>query len=152
MRNSPFLLIIIGLMLLLDFYIFQAIKVVSHSAAQKTKSVIFITYWVISIAALVIFMLLPFLNLDNFSKGLRSVVFALIIAIFFAKIAVGIFLLVDDIRRAVQWTAGKLFFRNTEGEQLQEGETITRSVFLSWLGIGVGGGILGSLIFGFFNK
>ena len=97
-------------------------------------------------------MLLPFLNLDNFSKGLRSVVFALIIAIFFAKIAAGIFLLVDDIRRAVQWTAGKLFFRNTEGEQLQEGETITRSVFLSWIGLGVGGGILGSLIIGFFNK
>jgi predicted MPP superfamily phosphohydrolase len=152
MRNSPFWFIIIGLMLLIDFYVFQAIKVVSQSASYKIKYIIFITYWAISISALLVFILLPFLNLDNFSRGLRSVVFALIVAIFFAKFATTIFLLVDDIRRGLQWTAGKLFFRNTEGEQLQEGETISRSVFLSWIGLGVGGGILGSLIQGFSNK
>ena len=72
MRNSPFWLIIIGLMLLLDFYVFQAIKTVSQFAVHKTRLVIFITYWVISVAALLVFILLPFLNLDNFSRGLRS--------------------------------------------------------------------------------
>jgi uncharacterized protein len=152
MRNSPFWLILIGLMLLLDFYVFQAVKVVSQNVAQRTRSVIFITYWVLSLSALIIFVLLPFLNLDNFSKGLRSVVFALIAALFFSKLAVAIFLLVDDIRRGVQWTAGKMFFSNTEGEELQEGEKISRSLFLSWIGLGVGGGILASLINGFSNK
>ena len=116
MRNSPFWLILIGLMLLLDFYVFQAIKVVSQNAAQRTRTVIFITYWVLSLSAFIVFVLLPFLNLDNFSKGLRSVVFALVAALFFAKMAAAIFLLVDDIRRAVQWVAGKLLFTNTEGE------------------------------------
>ena len=152
MRNSPFWLIIIGLMLLLDFYVFQAIKTVSQFAAHKTRSFIFIAYWVISIGALVVFILLPFLNLDNFSRGLRSVVFALIVAIFFAKLAAAVFLLVDDIRRGIQWVAGKLFFTNTEGEQLQDNETISRSVFLNWVGLMAGGGILGSLIYGFSNK
>ena len=152
MRNSPFWLIIIGLMLLLDFYVFQAIKTVSQFAVHKTRLVIFITYWVISVAALLVFILLPFLNLDNFSRGLRSTVFALIVAIFFAKLAAAVFLLVDDIRRGVQWVAGKLFFSNTEGEQLQENETISRSVFLSWVGMAAGGGILGSLVYGFSNK
>jgi predicted MPP superfamily phosphohydrolase len=152
MRNSPFWLIIIGLMLLLDFYIFQAIKIVSQSAAPKTRSVIFMLYWSVSLSALLIFILLPFLNLDNFSRGLRCVVFALVAAIFFAKLAAAIFLLVDDIRRGIQWIAGKVFFSNTEGEQLQEGETISRSLFLSWIGLGVGGGILGSLVNGFSNK
>ena len=37
MRNSPFWLIIIGLMLLLDFYVFQAIKTVSQFAVHKTS-------------------------------------------------------------------------------------------------------------------
>ena len=152
MRNSPFWLIIIGLMLLLDFYVFQAIKTVSQFAVHKTRLVIFITYWVISVAALLVFILLPFLNLDNFSRGLRSTVFALIVAIFFAKLAAAVFLLVDDIRRGVQWVAGKLFFSNTEGEQLQENETISRSIFLSWVGMAAGGGILGSLVYGFSNK
>ena len=152
MRNSPFWLIIIALMLLFDFYVFQAVKTVSQSAGHRTRSIIFISYWVISLSALLVFCLLPFLNLDNFSKGLRTVVFALIVGLFFAKLAAAVFLLVDDIRRVIQWMAGKLFFSNTEGEQLQEGESITRSVFLSWIGLGVGGGILASLINGFSNK
>jgi uncharacterized protein len=138
-------------MLLLDFYVFQAIKVVSQNAAQRTKTVIFITYWVLSLSALIVFVLLPFLNLDNFSKGLRSVVFALVAALFFAKMAAAIFLLVDDIRRAVQWVAGKILFTNTEGEELQE-ERISRSAFLSWIGLSVGGGVLASLVNGFSNK
>jgi uncharacterized protein len=138
-------------MLLLDFYVFQAIKVVSQNAAKRTRTVIFITYWVLSLSAFIVFVLLPFLNLDNFSKGLRSVVFALVAALFFAKMAAAIFLLVDDIRRAVQWVAGKLLFTNTEGEQLQE-ERISRSVFLSWIGLGVGSGVLASLVNGFSNK
>lgn len=139
-------------MLLLDFYVFQALKVVSHSAGPKTKAILFTTYWVLSLLALLVFVLLPFLNLDNVSKGLRSTVFALIVAIFFAKFAAAIFLLIDDVRRALQWVAGKTFFSNTEGEKLQEGETISRSVFLSWVGLAAGSGILASLINGFFNK
>jgi len=152
MRNSPFWLIIIALMLLLDFYVFQAIKTVSQSAGHRTRSIIFISYWAISLSALLVFCLLPFLTLDNFSKGFRTIMFALIVGFFFAKLAAAVFLLVDDIRRVIQWMAGKLFFSNTEGEQLQEGERITRSIFLSWIGLGVGGGILASLINGFSNK
>jgi len=35
---------------------------------------------------------------------------------------------------------------------LQEGNGISRSVFLSWLGLAAGGGLFGSLIYGFSNK
>ena len=35
---------------------------------------------------------------------------------------------------------------------MQEGETITRSIFLSWAGIIFGGGLFGSLLYGFGNK
>jgi hypothetical protein len=83
MRSSPFWLILLGIMILLDFYVFQAIKLVSHSAGPKTKMAIYIAYWVISVAALIIMMVLPALNLQ--SKSLRSVVFALIVALFFAS-------------------------------------------------------------------
>lgn len=152
MRNSPFWLVIIGLMLLLDFYVFQAVKVVSHSAGSKTKMIIFATYWGLSILALAVFILLPFLNLDNYSKGLRSVVFAVIVSLFFAKLVTAIVLLVDDLRRLFQWAAGKIFFSNTEGEGIQETDGISRSIFLSWIGIGLGGGILASLVNGFSNK
>ena len=62
-----------------------------------------------------------------------------------------IFFLVDDIRRVIQWLAGKLFYNNTEAE-IVKGDGISRSVFLSWLGLGIGGGLFGSLVYGFGNK
>lgn len=152
MRSSPVWLILAGLMLLLDFYVFQIVKLVSQSAGPKTKSVLFISYWSISVLALVILFILPLLKLDNYSKGVRSTVFAIIIGLFLAKLLASVFFLIDDIRRALQWLAAKLFFRNTEGEQIQGEGGISRSVFISWFGIAVGGGLYSSLIYGFSNK
>ena len=151
MRSSPVWLILAGFMILLDLYVFQIIRSLSHAAGSKTRSIIFITYWTISILALLILFLLPFLNLDNYVKGVRSTVFALIIGLFLAKLIGSIFFLIDDIRRGVQWLAGKLYFRNTEGESIQDGR-ISRSVFLSWLGVAVGGTLFASLVFGLSNK
>ena len=151
MRSSPVWLILAGLMILIDFYVFQIVKTLSHSAEPKTRTIIFTSYWIISIAALVILFILPLLNLDNYSKGVRSTVFAIIIGLFLAKMVASIFFLVDDIRRAIQWMVGKVFFKNTEGEQIEEGR-ISRSIFLSWMGIAVGGGLFSSLVYGFSNK
>lgn len=151
MRSSPVWLILAGLMILLDLYVFQIVKAVSQSGGARTKSIIFTSYWIISIMALVILFILPLLNLDNYSKGVRSTVFAVIIGLFLAKLIASVFFLVDDIRRGIQWLVGKLFFRNTEGEQIDDAR-ISRSIFLSWLGIAVGGGLYASLIYGFSNK
>src|SRR5438552_8093185 len=115
MRSSPFWLIVIALMLVLDFYVFQAIKVVSQNAGAKARFIIYSTYWTLSILALLTFLIMPFLNLENFSKGLRSVVFTIVAGLFFAKFTVAVFLLVDDLRRGVRWIAAKLLFSNTEG-------------------------------------
>lgn len=151
MRSSPVWLILAGFMILLDLYVFQIVKTVSQSGGPRTKSIIFTSYWVISIMALVILFILPLLNLDNYSKGVRSTVFAVIIGLFLAKLIASVFFLVDDLRRGIQWLVGKVFFRNTEVEQIEEAR-ISRSIFLSWLGIAVGGGLYASLIYGFSNK
>src|SRR5678815_1050884 len=111
MRSSPVWLILAGFMVLLDFYVFQIVKTVSNGS-PKTKSIIFTSYWIISIAALIVLFVLPLLQLDNYSKGVRSTVFAIIIGLFLAKLIASIFFLVDDFRRATQWLVGKLFFRN----------------------------------------
>lgn len=151
MRSSPVWLILAGFMLLLDFYVFQIVKTLSQSAGAKTKSIIFTSYWIISITAIIFLFILPLLKLDNYSKGVRSTVFAVLIGLFLAKLIAAVFFLIDDIRRAIQWLVGKVFFRNTEGEEIEESR-ISRSVFLSWLGIAVGGGLFTSLVYGFSNK
>ncbi len=152
MGNSPFRFVLVGVMILLDFYVFQAVKVLSQSAGPKTRSIIFISYWVVSILALLLLILLPYLNFDSYPKGFRTVVFAFIVALFFGKLITAVFLLVDDIRRGLQWVAGKTFFANSEGADLNDSERISRSLFLSWLGVAAGGGLFGSLIYGFSNK
>jgi predicted MPP superfamily phosphohydrolase len=149
MRNPTGALIFIAIMILLDTYVFQAIKAVTHSASPRTRSIIFSVYWGLSILAIVGFLLFIFTS-DLLPKKVRTYMFATIIGLFLAKLISVIFFLVDDIRRLIQWVAGKLFFRNTEGEQLGEG--ISRSVFLSWLGLGAGSALFGSLIYGFSNK
>lgn len=152
MRNSPFWWVLIGFMLLLDFYVFQALKVMTSSSGLRTKTIIFYSYWIISVLAIVILCILPYLHLEQIFKVLRTTVFAIIAGLFFAKLLASVFFLVDDIRRGIQWVAAKIFFSNTEGESLQQGEKISRSLFLSWTGMIVGGGLFGSLIYGLGNK
>jgi uncharacterized protein len=149
MRSSPTWILLAGLMLLLDFYFFQVVKLVSQSASPKAKTIVYSVYWGISILSLVILFTLPLF--ESMPKNARSTIFAIIIGIFLSKLIASVFFLIDDIRRAIQWIAGKLFFRDTEGENMQDGK-MSRSVFLSWLGMGLGATIFGSLLVGFTNK
>ena len=57
MRNPTFFLILLAVMILLDTYVFQAIKVVSYSASPKTKTIVYTIYWAISILALIGFLI-----------------------------------------------------------------------------------------------
>jgi uncharacterized protein len=152
MRNSPFWWVFIGFMVLLDFYVFQAVKVVSQSAGGKTRMIVYTAYWILSGIAVIALILLPYLHFEHQSKLFRSTIFAVIAGLFFAKFIAAVFFLIDDIRRLIQWASGKLFFSNTEGEAIQQGERISRSVFLTWTGMLAGGALFGSLLYGFGNK
>ncbi len=151
MRNSAFIWIVLAVMVLLDFYVFQAVKVVTQNSSPKIRAIVYYSYWGISIAAIIVLALIPFTNFDEWPRSIRNYVLATILGLLFAKLLATVFFLVDDLRRIIQWASGKLFFRNTEGENMNS-EGISRSVFLSWLGLGVGGGLFSTLIYGFSNK
>ncbi|HEY2347925.1 MAG TPA: metallophosphoesterase, partial [Puia sp.] len=151
MRNAGFIWIVASIMAAIDLYVFQVVKMLCSASSQKTKTIIFTAYWALSIAIIILFILLPLLNTDRWPKNFRNYLFVTIIAFFFAKVLASVFFLVDDLRRLIQWAVAKIFFRNTEGES-QVNEGISRSVFLSWLGIGVGSTLITSLLYGFSNK
>ncbi len=152
MRSSPFWLLLGGLMILLDVYFFQIVKLLTNTLSPRTRFIASITYWILSISVVLLLFLLPYLNLDAIQKGLRSTVFAVLVGLFIFKLFAAIFFLIDDIRRGVQWLWGRLFMQNNDGQEIQSGVGISRSVFLSWLGIAVGGGLFTTLIYGFTNK
>ena len=151
MRNPAFVWLILVIMLLLDLYVFQAVKIVSNGAGAKTRQVIYIAYWTLSAATVILLLLMPYTNYEKWPRAVRTYLFATILGLFFAKVISVVFFLIDDIRRVVQWASGKIFFRNTEAEGFGA-EGISRSVFLSWLGIGAGSTLFGTLVYGFSNK
>ncbi|MBL0333921.1 MAG: metallophosphoesterase [Chitinophagaceae bacterium] len=152
MRNSPFWWILLGFMILLDFYFFQSLKVVSQSASHRTKIIIYTIYWTISAGAILLLILLPYLHFEKQARFTKSTIFAILAGLFFAKLVASFFFIIDDLRRLIQWIAGKLFFNKDKGEVAAAGEYISRSVFLSWAGMLFGGGLFGTLIYGFRNK
>lgn len=151
MRTPLGVIIFIAFMLLLDTYFFQAIKSVALSASPKTRTVIYGIYWALTIIAVAGFLLFIYSGQEFLGKKVRTFLFATIIGLFLAKITGVVFFLVDDIRRGIQWIAGKLFFSNTAGENMS-GDGISRSAFLSWLGITAGSTLFGGLLYGFSNK
>ncbi|MEJ7821929.1 MAG: metallophosphoesterase [Chitinophagaceae bacterium] len=151
MRSPTFVIIFLIIMILLDTYVFQALKVVSQSASPKTKTIIYSIYWVISILAIIAFLVFVLTGPEFLPKRVRTYLFATVIGLFMGKSISVVFFLVDDLRRLIQWVTGKLFFRNTEGEEIAA-DGISRSAFLSWLGLTAGGTLFASLVYGFGNK
>src|SRR5437899_493787 len=133
MRSWRFVGIVIVLAVLVDLYVFQAVKAVSQGASSKGRTLLFSIYWGLSLTSFIVFALLPLLT-DPAWQRAKSYIFFTIMAFFFAKLLAAVFFLIDDIRRLIQWASGKLFFNNTEGDS---DDRISRSAFLSWLGIGV---------------
>ncbi len=152
MRNSPFWWIFISFMVLLDVYFFQVLKVITHSASSRTRLFIHTGYWIVSIGAILMLLLLPYLQFDKQAKLAKSTIFAMIAGLFFAKLIASLFFVVDDVRRGIQWAGTKLFFKPKEAGLSPVGEGISRSVFLSWAGMLAGSGLFGTLIYGFGNK
>lgn len=152
MRNTTFWWVLIGLMALIDVYFFQVLKVVSQSASPRTKTIIYSVYWILSIGAIILLIILPYISFDRQAKLGRTIIFFTITGLFFAKLVACLFFFIDDARRGIQWLASKINTTPITQKDVPEPQGISRSVFLSWAGMAVGGGLFGTLIYGFGNK
>lgn len=151
MRSPIAVFIFLSVMLLLDNYFFQAVKTVSQSLTPKTKTIIYAVYWGITVTCMFGFLFFVLTDETLLAKKYRTYLFAMIIGLFLAKASAMVFFLTDDIRRMIQWASGKLFPSPTPSVS-DGGDGISRSVFLSWMGIAAGTTLFGSLLYGFSNK
>jgi uncharacterized protein len=151
MRTPLGVTIFIAIMLLLDTYVFQAVKSVSQALSPKARAIIYSVYWGLTAIAIISFLLFVYTEQDFLGKKVRTYLFATVIGLFLAKVTAVTFFLIDDIRRAIQWGYTKLFLHNKPvNDAVSEG--ITRSAFLNWLGLAAGSTLFGSLLYGFSNK
>lgn len=151
MRSSGMIWVILILLILLDIYVFQALRHVTQNWTARSRMILLISYWLVSVLVAVVFVFMPALGADNWPKAVRSYVFAIIVGLFFSKLVASIFFLVDDLRRGVQYTAGKVI-PQAKAASPREEDGISRSAFLSWLGLAAGSTLFGTLLYGFTNK
>lgn len=95
-------LILTGAFFLLEFYFYQAIKIVLVNPAAKWAYIIFTVFTYI-------FFLYTFLTVDNADHhyGKMQVAFSIFLILFLPKLFTSLFLLVDDILRVLQYGAGR---------------------------------------------
>ena len=148
MRSRRYVWVVPVVVLVLDLYVFQAIKAVSHAASPRVRSMIYIGFWLVSILAILIICFLPYLY--RRFRWIQGYAFSILIGFYLAKVMTGVFLLLDDIRRMIQWIAGRLLASGPAPVAPTDG--ISRLVFMSWLGLGLGAVLYASLLYGFSNK
>src|SRR5436853_7302971 len=151
MRNWNGWWIIIAILLTVDFYVFNAVKFLMHSNSEKTRTIIFSAYWLLSVSAVVFIIFFSYSQYLQTHIIFRNYVFAIIVGIFFAKLIACVFFLLDDVRRLAVWLMAKLFPR-TGVDFTHESSYISRYTFLSWAGFIVGGGLFTTLLYGFSTK
>ncbi|MEY4053451.1 MAG: hypothetical protein RL034_369 [Bacteroidota bacterium] len=152
MRSATSWWIIALVIFLLDFYVFQALKTVSQQGSDRARQAIYVTYWVVSFLTIATMLSFPYIQFLQTSKVFRNYVFAILIGLFLAKLIGSLFFVADDIRRGALLLMNKIFPLSGAQYMGPEGQGIPRSTFLSWLGLGLGGTLFGTLLFGFGNK
>ena len=147
MRSPRFFLFVIAA-LLIDLYVFQAIRTVTQGMAPRWRMVIFGLHWGLALLALTTWVLVLLFHLRY--TRLNSYLQVIIIGLYIAKLMAVLFLFIDDIRRLVLWLIEKI--GGQSGGTATGEEAISRSAFLSWLGLGLGTLGYGALLSGFSNK
>lgn len=151
MRSTSGWWIVILIMLLIDLYVFMAIRTVSQNSGDKTRITIYSIYWLISAAGVITILLFPYVQAFQTNVVFRNYIFAILVGLFFAKVLASTFFLIDDLRRGALWLMAKIFPK-TGVDFVEQKPTISRSVFLTWTGIAIGGGLFSTLLYGFSNK
>lgn len=151
MRNWNGWWIIVVIMLLIDLYVFMAVRTVSQNSSERAKIAVYGIYWLISATAITTIVLFPYVPALQTKVVFRNYVFAILVGLFFAKLIGSVFFLFDDVRRGVVWLMAKIFPR-TGVDFVQDDTHISRSAFLSWTGILFGSGLFTTLLYGFSNK
>lgn len=110
MSRIVFFLLIAAVFLLMDFYVYQAIRAVSRGLAETTQRVISSIYWGGTVLSLITYIAMQLLPPDMVSRTTRSLVWAAILIPYLSKVFAVLFLLIDDIGRFFRWIIS-LFYR-----------------------------------------
>ena len=151
MRNTKGLWMFAFVLVLLDTYIFTVLKFLISNYSNKAKVIVYSTFWLLTVCSIAIVILLPQLYFNPKYKLFITYAFSMVFGLFFFKLIIVLFFLVDDVRRMLSWLVQKIMPTKV-GAVTNAIQGVSRSHFITWLGIGVGTTVYGTLLWGFGNK
>lgn len=93
--------------LLIDWYVWQAIKVSFQNTSDNTQAISKYIFWGLSVITITGMWLYNFTPPEWLGKNLRTIIMVGIFINYLSKIFVVVFLLIDDIVRLIRWITSK---------------------------------------------
>ncbi len=97
------LILVLIIVLLLDWYVFQVVRVLSHDKPTTLKYIWKGSYWITSLIAFILGIATIQGWYSHWSYTSLSYLRAILLIFYLSKFFIGVFLLIDDFRRIVQY-------------------------------------------------
>lgn len=144
-------ILILGIVLvLLDLYFYQSIKMVLANSTPFKKNLTFYFYWSFTLLTLLMFLMPTIFTFNDLPKYIRIYVFAFFVMIVISKLIGTTFVLLDDIIRLFRWVASYINkpAEIVSNEIAVNPHAISRLKFLNYVAVGMAALPFASFIYG----
>ncbi|WP_025762725.1 metallophosphoesterase [Dyadobacter tibetensis] len=147
--NRTLVFVVLGLILLtIDWYVWTGLRLAIRNLSTSWQRGIGIGYWVFTGLTLMAYLAIQLLPPDIFSKNVRIFVITFITVPYLSKLLAVVILLIDELRRTLQWVMGYIFPSSTGNVGGDNEKVIPRSEFLAQTAVIAGAGLMGTFAFG----
>src|SRR5690606_30761842 len=101
--------------LLIDFYIWQALKVITKNNNLQSQEIVKIIFWGISLISVAGLWAYNFISADSLGIKLRTVIVSMLFIVYVSKLIAVLFIVIDDISRLFMWLKEKLEQKKISG-------------------------------------
>lgn len=121
--------ILLAILLLIDYYVYQALITITKSWSDNARNIVRGAYWVFTVVPFAAILWYYYGDPYKYGANLRNIVLTGVFIVYFSKLFAVIFVLIDDIQRGVRWIVS--YFQPEPEVTPSEGKTIPRSEFLA---------------------
>jgi len=148
MNRTFFFILLTFVLVAIDWYLWQGLRVVIRNLNPLTQRWIGGAYWSLTALTLFAYVGMQLLPPDYFTSTTRTFIVAFIAIPYLSKLLAVVILLIDDVRRFLQWIVS-FFIPSAAPVSPETGEpAIPRSQFLATTAVVAGAGLMGTFAFG----
>lgn len=136
------------ILVLVDMYVFQAVRTSFSGSKPSTQKSAYIIYWALSSFTYLAIAILFFRGYTNWHGWSKNIVVGVAQSIFIAKLFILPFLIIDELLRAGRWLFSFFVYSSSD---VAQPAGISRLQFLSRIGLAIGSLTFGGILYGIFR-